>query len=137
MLYIERSWKALIAIGYLLGAGGGLGAAALHCDLQKAGCSNPSVLNLLQQLDAQPRPALRGPIWIARLTALRSATLHPGGLHNPALQRAELHGPALLCTLRFSAQRCFDMPCIALHCASRSAVPLPRYLTLHCITPHR
>lgn len=29
MLYTERSWKALIDIGYLLGAEGGL--AAHHC----------------------------------------------------------------------------------------------------------
>lgn len=83
--------------------------------------------------------------------------LHPAGAHSPAMQHAELHGAALLCsaaqhsallsaallTLRFSAQRCLDKPCVAPRCTAlpTPALPLPRYRSLHCtalhcITPH-
>lgn len=99
VLRTERSWKGLSAIGYLLGEGGGLGAASPHCELQPEGCSNPRALSLMQHLDARPHAALRGPVWVAlHRTALRYATLHPAAVRLAALQHAGLHGPPMLCS---------------------------------------
>lgn len=105
MLYTERSWKALIDIGYLLGAEGGLAAASLHCELQPAGCSKPSALNLLQPQDCVDPFGLH--YILQRCVMPRCTQLGHTALHCSMQNCTALHYSAVLpSTVRCSVLRC-------------------------------